>query len=88
MMLNVNNEAARNILCLFSLYLIRVLADHCYVADSCRYAIFEGKLSFIIAGTCILTCAKTVALHPAAGFIANHCHFGLFFCKKKIENNQ
>ena len=50
MMLNLNKEAARNILCLFNLYLIQVLADHWYVAGSCRYVIFEGRIKFYYRG--------------------------------------
>jgi len=88
MMLNVNNEAGRNILCLFNLYLIQVLADHWYVAGSCRYVISEGKSNFVIAGSCILMCTQTVRLHPAAVFIANHSSFWSIFLQKKIENNQ
>jgi len=89
MMLNVNSEAGRNILCLFfDLYLIQVLADHWYVAGSCRYVISEGKSNFVIAGSCILMCTQTVRLHPAAVFIANHSSFWSIFLQKKIENNQ
>jgi len=49
---------------------------------------FEGKLRFIMPDICILMCAKLAGLDPAAVFIANRCHFGFFFCKKKIENSQ